>query len=761
MTDMLRRVGVRRRSFYARVFVVVFASSACLVLLLESVLFVGLSRGHAENARQLQESLILQSQRSTETLLKQAERLLVSLALREDLTRYSARGFRNIDYDRFRTTTGLLRILVTGAIGDFVHSLYLYDFGSGKIMSDDGVMDLRYSPDASFALDAVRTQLVREWLVSRPWGPNGEPVTTYVMPIPLSGTGSSYLILNLNESFFSSNYDDLFGEFDTHVAIRDRQANLSVDVGVPVAWLDEADRTGGGKLTLRDGADARPRTYYATVTTSPYTGWRYYTFTPAEAISAPSGHVVTFAIGAILVFLLLALALSFALARFIYAPIRRLGDEIAKMRPGSTAATPDDASVELNELAAIERRFHQLYDLNQEYQDEVERNRVLLRERRHWDLVSGRPVSDEVLANLHAGDGDRGSSEHAIVFLEYDPEIVEAEHIKLDAYREANRWLHNNSGREVRVLFTLLDQTRVVVALRVADEAKKSAFLARVSGELMYLSRYQFGVVAGVSVAGIRDVHVSFRDAETLARHRRFFSGSIIASSDRPDDTERQTAFLEVERRVAELRGALERGEVSRARAIIGSILFESGGTSDYVYRESKAVQLANVLLGYVVIEGVDDALVTEDSDPWRAFSRIKTLEEMRTWFDGWLARIEAYLDRRQVRSQYRYVADCREYLALNYRKPITIRNAAEAVGINAAYLSTIFHHETGKTFSVYLTELRMRKARELLESTRGTLEEVASKSGFIAKQNLIRTFKRTLGCTPGAYRSRHVRAGG
>lgn len=63
------------------------------------------------------------------------------------------------------------------------------------------------------------------------------------------------------------------------------------------------------------------------------------------------------------------------------------------------------------------------------------------------------------------------------------------------------------------------------------------------------------------------------------------------------------------------------------------------------------------------------------------------------------------------------------------------------------------FHQTTGVTFKLFLSAVRVEKAKELLENPWLGLEEVSDRSGFSDLRQLERSFKRLVGCTPKEYR--------
>ena len=61
---------------------------------------------------------------------------------------------------------------------------------------------------------------------------------------------------------------------------------------------------------------------------------------------------------------------------------------------------------------------------------------------------------------------------------------------------------------------------------------------------------------------------------------------------------------------------------------------------------------------------------------------------------------------------------------------------------------------ETGLTYTQYVTELRINKAKELLKTTKMSLNEVSEAVGFNDYFYFIKKFKREVGITPGKYSS-------
>lgn len=77
-----------------------------------------------------------------------------------------------------------------------------------------------------------------------------------------------------------------------------------------------------------------------------------------------------------------------------------------------------------------------------------------------------------------------------------------------------------------------------------------------------------------------------------------------------------------------------------------------------------------------------------------------------------------------------------------------------ERFGLSNDYVSAMIKKVTGSAFKEYLTELRMQKARALLEEdSELSVNEIGLRVGYRKTSNFIRKFRETYGCTPAQYR--------
>ena len=91
-------------------------------------------------------------------------------------------------------------------------------------------------------------------------------------------------------------------------------------------------------------------------------------------------------------------------------------------------------------------------------------------------------------------------------------------------------------------------------------------------------------------------------------------------------------------------------------------------------------------------------------------------------------------------------------YAFENYQS-ITLSALAAHFHYNPAYLSRMFHEQTGKAFSSLLKEFKLRQAAKLLTETKMALNEICDEVGYKDTTQFIKNFKELYEITPGKYR--------
>ncbi|GAA3413336.1 TIM-barrel domain-containing protein [Paenibacillus hodogayensis] len=112
--------------------------------------------------------------------------------------------------------------------------------------------------------------------------------------------------------------------------------------------------------------------------------------------------------------------------------------------------------------------------------------------------------------------------------------------------------------------------------------------------------------------------------------------------------------------------------------------------------------------------------------------------------------RVAEFSQKSRVSALHPLVQQLKEMVGQEMDQPFfTLAVAAERLHVNASHLSRLFKQETGKSFSEYMMELKMKHAKQLMQN--GSKVADASLSvGFKDTGYFIRVFRKFWGVTPG-----------
>lgn len=87
-----------------------------------------------------------------------------------------------------------------------------------------------------------------------------------------------------------------------------------------------------------------------------------------------------------------------------------------------------------------------------------------------------------------------------------------------------------------------------------------------------------------------------------------------------------------------------------------------------------------------------------------------------------------------------------------HYAKKLYLEDYARKLNITPEYASNLFTRETGMKFSHFLRDIRMKKARELLDQGTMKIYEVAYLTGYTDVKYFCKVFKETVGTSATNY---------
>lgn len=152
-------------------------------------------------------------------------------------------------------------------------------------------------------------------------------------------------------------------------------------------------------------------------------------------------------------------------------------------------------------------------------------------------------------------------------------------------------------------------------------------------------------------------------------------------------------------------------------------------------YADELAMQCMTVMREVIYIGS--DTIVTEMWDCLRKF-----VEKL----------VEVYQENNGKRKHW-MIDQVLQYVEENYNTALSTRDIAGRFFMNTSYFSKLFHEQMGCTFSNYLINVRVEKAKMMLTQTNMKLYDIAEAVGYTNVQYFSTIFKEKEGLTPSAFR--------
>lgn len=258
----------------------------------------------------------------------------------------------------------------------------------------------------------------------------------------------------------------------------------------------------------------------------------------------------------------------------------------------------------------------------------------------------------------------------------------------------------------------------------------------------------------GKAYENIRQLALSHKEALYAVRNKLMIGENIVISYEDISEYRMEVNFYPIERKM-QLHVSLRTGDLPEAEKTIRAVLNDirtnnpPGETARFA-----SIEIVSSLLEFASEAGSDvKNLFGEGLNILEEVQGKRNLDELEAWMLGILSQVLSCPGVGKSKRPSRIVEDTKKYINENYpRYDLKIDEIAKNIFVKYGHLCFLFKRETGKTINEYISDLRICKARELMDNGCHSISMVAAKVGYADANYFSKCFKKMVGVTPVKY---------
>ena len=413
--------------------------------------------------------------------------------------------------------------------------------------------------------------------------------------------------------------------------------------------------------------------------------------------------------------------------------------------------TAQDLHHVLRRIAAQLDRERREQEQLEKLRSQVEENRAALRERLLLNLVMGAVSSVEAIEKGHLLGLDLVAGCYLVMVIRIDLRNA-ADSFDYHEYQRIQRALADPLEHYLDGLLIKKDVEELVLIVK----GRTPEYLHERKDQLLQVVQHQAGT-AGCGVAigcgtvkhRMTDIYQSFVEALIEAqslgnRDTAPLSGSIGKAE-----------LLKINKPAVEsyLRCGVKEDFPDFFDTFIGPLC--EAALKSYMVKNYIVMDIALAAAKFVADLGgnVDQAVPALDNME-ATLTEITTMEHLRDRLQDILVRALTYRDSLANHQHGMMLQQVHEYIDQHYMDAaLSLNEVAGQVNLSPSHFSTVFSQETGQTFKEYLTEVRIRHAKELLRSTTLKSFEISYQIGYSDPHYFSYVFRKHTGLSPKEFR--------
>lgn len=671
------------------------------------------------------------------------------------------------NYSRNNSIINELNSIV--ASNDLIHSIYVYSNHEKTIISSsrgvfnkDEFYDIEWIDEYNDNFLGVK-QLGKRTITDSMG--NEFNYITYICNLPylsLSKVGAVVINVNEDKIYEIIKSIDNTNQEKGNVFILDKEGNIIVGDDNYInnikfsnlANIDFSEKRGYSIHSINE------EEIMISFKSSEYNGWKYIYTIPTKFLFRDSNRISNIIF--IITFLLAIglLTFYFLISKGVYKPLKALINTI----PDSAIKNIDhNESSYLDEYELLGHIYNDVIHKNKTLEEILETTKPALKERFIINLIRGAfNQYDEIYERVKYLGITFNSDNFIVMVMQIDNyEQFDSKFNDKERYifrMDIVSLIENTLSDEFSSYCAELKVDKLVCIINSMDKIQKDYLLNKIEKvKDLIKEKYPFSMTfaLGREYENIQDIKRSYKEAQKALKYKLYQGNNQIIDYNNIEKITEEPYFYKNQNEKI-LINSIKAGQSNETQKILENIfndIMENPKTTR-MYIHQFFMRLLDSILNIINEMNISlEKIFGDDINLYKELTEKETISDIHKWMSDICDLVIDEINKMEISKSDYNKEKIIEYIEANYNKDISLNDVACNSNLSSGYVCKIFKEGIGKSYTQYISELRVEKAKELLKETKLTVKDIAFSSGFNNIQTFNRTFKKYVGVSPGQYR--------
>lgn len=423
--------------------------------------------------------------------------------------------------------------------------------------------------------------------------------------------------------------------------------------------------------------------------------------------------------------------------------------------------------INAQELTAVLQRVHKTLDdelaekLNiEKLRENFENNEPVLREHFLNELLWGMLSVEDIIHGITFYKTDIARNGYKIVCV-YDIDFPEKDPIAVsrDLIPATVKRIVDNAYEGVCRCVSFVSSQNII-SITSWSEREPIRELMRISDNICAECKKVLGVTVtggiGRGYVQLTDIHISYEQARAALEYKNIVGrGHAIYIRDMEliDREPHIATDSQVEQSIL---AAVKFGTEQQVDELVEGVTKKLKDQNTAMWqRRAYAASVSSAISHICRMHGIDEKDILRNTEELlKILDPERESDQIRIQLKDLCVSMGDSMSSRRMTAARNLIESAKEYIAVNYHNPkLSVEMLCDYLHISQSYFSTIFKQETKQSYVGYLTDVRIQKAKELLEHTNDKTYVIAKNVGYDDPNYFSYVFKKKVGTSPSQFR--------